>query len=91
MTRTQKRIRALMILAGIIGLTVILCGHGKKQPAENWETYTIERGDTLWSISKQFAPASSDIRDYIYLLQEKNNIGAGLQAGQTIDVLRYEK
>ena len=90
MTRTQKRIRALAILAGTVGLTVILCGHGKKQSAENWEPYTVEQGETLWSISKQFAPESSDVREYIYLLQEKNNIGADLQSGQTIKILKEE-
>ena len=89
MTRAQKRIRAAAILAGIVGLAVLLCGHGKK-PAAEWEPYTVGEGETLWSISKQYAPASSDIRDYIYLLQEKNRIGASLRAGQTIEILKEE-
>lgn len=90
MTRTKKRIRAAAILVGIVGLMVLLCGHGTKQSPEIWETHTVERGETLWSISKQYAPKNSDIRDYIYLLQKKNGIGADLQAGQTIEILKEE-
>lgn len=90
MTRVQKRIRAVAILAGIIGLAVLLCGHGKRQAPEIWETHTVEQGETLWSISKQYAPAGSDVRNYIYLLQKKNGIGADLIAGQTIEILKEE-
>ena len=90
MTRTKKRIRAAAILVGIVGLMVLLCGHGTKQSPEIWETHTVERGETLWNISKEYAPAGSDVRDYIYLLQKKNGIGADLQAGQTIEILKEE-
>ena len=90
MTQVQKRIRAVAILAGIVGLALLLCGHGTKQSPEIWETYTVSAGETLWSISKQYAPKGTDVRDYIYRLQKKNGIGADLQAGQTIEVLHYE-
>ena len=90
MTRVQKRIRTVAILSAIIGIAMLLCGHGTKQSPEIWEIYTVEQGETLWSISKQYAPKNSDIRDYIYLLQKKNGIGADLQAGQTIEILKEE-
>lgn len=88
MTRVQKRIRAAVILALIIGGAVILCGHTKRSEPQEWEPYTVRSGDTLWSISKTYAPASSDVRDYIYLLCEHNDIGADLQAGQVIELAK---
>lgn len=88
MTRIQKRIRAAVILALIIGGTILLCGHAKRSEPQEWESYTVRSGDTLWSISKTYAPANSDVREYIYLLCEHNGIGVDLQAGQVIELAK---
>lgn len=90
MTQVQKRIRALAILAGVIGGAVLLCGHSKKAEPQEWERYTVQSGDTLWSISKEYAPENSDIRNYIYLINERNSTGANLQPGQVIEIPSYE-
>lgn len=42
---------------------------------ENFVTYTIHTGDTLWTIAESYAPADMDPREYIYIL-EANNPGA---------------
>lgn len=89
MTRLQKRIRAAVILICIIAGTILLCGNGQKKPPVNWETYTVKSGDTLWSISKEYAPKNSDIRKYIYLVNERNSTGVNLQPGQVIEIPCY--
>ena len=82
MTRTKKRIRAVLILAAVIGLAALLCG-GRRQNLHS-ERYIVEQGDTLWQIASEYKPAGMRYDEYIYLLQRENNIGAGIRAGQEI-------
>lgn len=42
------------------------------QSPENFVTYTIHSGDTLWSIAEDYAPADMDLREYIYVLEQNN-------------------
>lgn len=82
MTRTKKRIRAVLILAAVIGLAALLCG-GRRSNLRS-KRYIVEQGDTLWQIASEYKPADMRYDDYIYLLQRENNIGAGIRAGQEI-------
>lgn len=45
----------------------------------------VQRGDTLWSISKEYNKSSLDIRKYIFLIEEKNNIqNSNIQTGDVL-------
>lgn len=88
MTRIQKRIRAVLILAAVIGLAALLCG-GRGQNLRS-ERYVVEQGDTLWQIASEYKPAGMRYDDYIYLLQRENNIGAEIRAGQEIMIFTEE-
>lgn len=45
----------------------------------------IESGDTIWSIAKEYAPASSDIRNAVSIICDVNDITADqLVPGQNI-------
>lgn len=45
----------------------------------------VQRGDTLWSISKEYNKSSLDIRKYIFLIEEKNNIqNSNIQTGEVL-------
>lgn len=39
---------------------------------ENFVTYTIHTGDTLWTIAESYAPADMDPREYIYIIEQNN-------------------
>ena len=42
------------------------------QSPENFITYTIHTGDTLWTIAENYAPADMDPREYIYIIEQNN-------------------
>lgn len=49
--------------------------------------YTVSRGETLWSIAKEYCPDGMDIRDYIHRL----HIDSTIYEGQTIIILEEVK
>ena len=48
-----------------------------------YETYTVQTNDSLWSISKQYN-YGEDIRKFIYIIKDNNNVSANLQIGQEL-------
>ena len=47
--------------------------------------YYVEQGETLWSIAQQYKPEFMDIREYVYEIQQLNNI-SNLYAGDIIQI-----
>ena len=88
MTRVQKRLRAVGILAAVIGLTMLLCGgRGSNLRAER---YIVSQGDTLWGIAQEHKPASMRYDDYIALIERENGIDADIRQGQEITIFTEE-
>lgn len=51
------------------------------------EAYVVKYGDTLWSIGSRFADESTDIRQWIYEVEELNDINdAFIRPGDVIRV-----
>lgn len=71
----------------IILLLIILMNAREKTYTFATDTYTIQQGETLWSIAKQYKPADMDIREYIDLLERTNGITANVQVNQEITIL----
>lgn len=54
--------------------------------------YTVKSGDTLWNIGKEVVGESEDIRDWVWKVQEINDIDIRkepLHPGQTIVIYRH--
>lgn len=49
--------------------------------------YTVQPGDTLWSIAQTYGPPGIDTREYVFELQRLNDINPQLQVGQTLQVI----
>lgn len=86
-----KFIRSLIILGIIIyllilGTTNVLAGLHKEDYNGNYNSYSISKGETLWSIAKD-QNSNLDIREVIYLIKQDNSISSELSIGQEI-VLR---
>lgn len=91
MSKKERILRRGMFFLALGLIILLLLGSvSKPKQAVQYISYTIEPGDTLWSISKEYAPKNSDIRNYIYLVTEQNQIGANLQVGQVIEIPCYE-
>lgn len=79
-----KSVAIVMFL--LIGLFNISIAKTDKKEAEII-TYTITKGDTLWSIAKEYTSNTKDIRQTIYEIEKLNNLdNATIYAGQTIQI-----
>lgn len=63
---------ALFLVFGWQNLSELDPQYKASQSPENFVTYTIYQGDTLWSIAEMYAPADMDLREYIYILEQNN-------------------
>ena len=50
------------------------------------EVYIVERGDTLWGLAERFAPANTDLRQYVFRLRKVNELHKSvlIQPGQRL-------
>lgn len=83
---------ALVLVYGWPKLDELDPKYKASQSPENFVTYIVYPGDTLWDIAERYAPADMDYREYIYIL-EKNNPdvllpNTNLMPGDEILILR---
>lgn len=80
-----RRIRSLVVVAGVVVITVVSACIGLSLTAETAEakafsshiayhSIMIESGDTLWSIAEESRPIGQDIRTYIKEIRAINNL-----------------
>ncbi len=75
----MKEILKIIVLVVIL---IIFCirlhqTNQKKYIDYTFEKHTIQRGETSWNIAVKNVPVGMDIRQYIYYMEEDNNIEAG--------------
>lgn len=92
MSKKSKTFIKRVIFFLVLGVVVILIlgSLSKPKTAAKYTSYTIEQGDTLWSIASKHKSPHMRYDEYIYLIQKHNNINANIQAGQTIEILTEE-
>ncbi len=47
---------------------------GGASNVQEYVEFAVQPGDTLWQIARNHSPANMDIREYIYQIQEINNV-----------------
>lgn len=76
----------------VVLLAILLIGSMMPDEAIRYEPYTVQSGDTLWDISKEFTPADRDCRGTIEEIKKVNKLENGkIYAGQVILVPIYEE
>lgn len=70
----------------LVVLFVALCFSPCETPYDLKEqTYIVESGDCLWRIADTYCPRGIDKREYICLIQERNNLeGCTIYPGQRL-------
>lgn len=81
----------LSVVAALI-VSLIVCSafcYVPKIERVEWEevTHKVERGETLWEISKLYCPGDVDCRDWIEKVKEINGIGSTIYTGDRLTVL----
>ncbi|WP_311478228.1 LysM peptidoglycan-binding domain-containing protein [uncultured Gulosibacter sp.] len=72
--------------AGIAQIPTAMAGHEQQAAAayEQFDTYTVMGGETLWSIAEKVA-GDRDVRDVVHEIMRLNNLpNANVQAGQQL-------
>lgn len=67
-------ILALMIIGGINFATGL--GESQATTVDEYTTYIVGYGDTLWDIADQFRDDRTDVRQAIFVISEVNDINA---------------
>lgn len=83
------------VLLCIVFLVLLIVGIEKTKTSSSQytlENYTVQSGDTAWSIMSKRNFANKDIRELIYFIEKDNDIKAGyLTIGQVIKIRIYER
>lgn len=95
-----------IILALITAVTVLICvsigssvtafGHIKAAQNDSYKYYTsveIERGDTLWTIAKQYmTPEYASVQEYIEEIKTLNHLGDdAIHSGEYLMIPYFSK
>ena len=86
--RHRKGINRLGLTLAVIAIfcVVAVAVSCKSEPELYEDTYTVRRGDSLWSISGEFCPSNMNRQDWISMVKSRNGIGNIIRPGQKIIV-----
>ena len=85
-----------IVLIIILSLLLGLGGRGAAARPEERELYyqmiQVKSGDNLWDLAIAYAPAYSDIRNYVSIIKQINHIRPGdlLIPGETLIIPYYQ-
>ena len=79
------------VIVIVILVTLIKIKQENKPVEYTTKEYVISSKETLWSIAERYAPEGMDIREYIYHIEEDNNIDSMVYSNQVITIRIYEE
>ncbi len=94
-SKTRFVLSMTLILVFVLSTSMIAFANfdsdSSDQAVETQRTYTVQSGDTLWSIAsdfnREYYDQRKDVRKIIYTIRKANNIdGNTIYAGQELDL-----
>lgn len=87
--RIVNKARFITSMTVIIMFLVLIFSFTSAKENVVYEDYTVTSGETLWTIAAENKKADEDIREYIYELQQINNIDdCMIYPNQTIKIIK---
>ncbi len=84
-----KFIRSMSILVFLI-VAIFNVSIAKSNEVETI-TYTVNKGDTLWTIVQEYKASNKDTRQYIYELKRVNNMTtSNIYEGQELKIIKEQ-
>ena len=88
----MKTMKKILFVLAVTAVVCLLLGSQKSEKASVYMEYTVQPGDTLWSISEVITPSSRDLRYTVYEIQKENGIeNCDIKVGQVISVPVYKE
>jgi LysM repeat protein len=88
----MKTLKNFVCVLAVVVVAMLLVGAMTPDKASEYISYTVQPGDTLWSISKEITPQSRDLRYTVRDIEDKNGIeNSVIRVGQNILVPVYEE
>ena len=88
----MKALRKFFLIVAFILVVMLILGSKNSGKATEYITYTVQPGDTLWSISKEITPEDRDLRYTIREIEEVNDLqNCTIRVGQVLTVPVYEE
>ena len=83
-----KFIRSITIIVFLL-VTLVNASIAKRNEEAEIISYTVSKGDTLWTIAQEHKADSKDIKQYIYELKKLNNMtNSNIYERQTIKIIK---
>lgn len=88
----MKGFKNFVCILAVMVVAMLLIGAMKPEKALVYVTYTVQQGDTLWSISREITPEDRDLRYTIREIEEVNDLqNSTIKVGQVLTVPVYEE
>lgn len=79
--------RLLILLLALSSAFLLFVTRVEASQTVALEEYVVARGDTLWSIAAGITPAGDDVRTWVSVLEDLNDVTASeLRPGQRLQV-----
>ena len=86
--------KRFMTFISIVLFLVLVClsqCSKKELVLKEIQEYEVQSGETLWSIGTEYRPQGMSIQEYIFNLQQFNNIDSTIYPSQKLQILIYEE
>ena len=91
MQARRRRTATIAVALGLIVVFLLATGPSGSSPASAPgapRAVTVHQGDTLWSLAEAHAPEGMDLRAYVDVLEDLNDLEGGLVAGTRVKLPR---